>query len=159
MPTFIKPGFWEKTKKGYANWLNLDQLITNIVTALIPPVPEPIYKVYTALLTQSGTNAPVPTVLENTLVGTVSFYYDGVGSFVIVSSEGWDETKTTFQLEASNGFDLVSGLFPSYIPIIGGGKGINTFTNVGTAGSQPPRILPQSNGVLTNSLIEIRVYN
>lgn len=156
MPTFIKPGFWEKTKKGYANWLNLDQLITNIVTAIIP---ESKYKVYTALLTQSGTNAPVATVLENTLVGTVSFYYNGEGEYVIVSSEGWDETKTTFQLEASNGFDLTGALIPSYIPIIGGGKTMTTYNNIGTAGSQPPLILPQSNNILTNSLIEIRVYN
>lgn len=28
------------------------------------------YKVYTALLTQTGTDAPVATVLENTLGGT-----------------------------------------------------------------------------------------
>jgi hypothetical protein len=118
------------------------------------------YKVYTALLNQSGTNAPVATILENTLVGTVSFYYyGGEGSYVIVSSEGWDETKTTFQLEASNGFDLTGVLVPSYIPIIGGGKTITTYTNVGTAGSQPPLILPKSNNILTNSLIEIRVYN
>jgi len=29
MPTFIKTGFWEKTIKGYNNWLNLDDLIRN----------------------------------------------------------------------------------------------------------------------------------
>lgn len=28
MPTFIKPGFWEKAKKGYNQWLNLDDLIS-----------------------------------------------------------------------------------------------------------------------------------
>lgn len=37
MPTFIKAGFWEKAKKGYAHWLNLDDLITS----LIPPIPTP----------------------------------------------------------------------------------------------------------------------
>lgn len=30
MPTFIKPGFWEKKQKGYDHWLNLDQLITSL---------------------------------------------------------------------------------------------------------------------------------
>ncbi len=30
MPTFIKPGFWRTVKKGYKDWLNLDQLITKI---------------------------------------------------------------------------------------------------------------------------------
>lgn len=30
MSTFIKPGFWEKTKKGYDHWLNLDNLINSL---------------------------------------------------------------------------------------------------------------------------------
>jgi hypothetical protein len=47
MPTFIKTGFWEKTKKGYREWLNLDQFVES-------KIPSPTYKVFTALLTQSG---------------------------------------------------------------------------------------------------------
>lgn len=39
------------------------------------------YLVYTALLTQSGTDAPVATVLENTLGGTVTWSYVGAGSY------------------------------------------------------------------------------
>jgi hypothetical protein len=31
MPTFIKTGFWEKAKKGYEHWLNLDDLITSLI--------------------------------------------------------------------------------------------------------------------------------
>ena len=31
MPTFIKPGFWEKRQKGYDHWLNLDELITSML--------------------------------------------------------------------------------------------------------------------------------
>ena len=53
MATWIKAGFWEKLCKpcqGYKGWLNLDELIQS----LAPPAPEPAYKVYTALLTQSG---------------------------------------------------------------------------------------------------------
>lgn len=41
MPTFIKPGFWEKAKKGYDHWLNLDELITS----LIPPIPTPVAQI------------------------------------------------------------------------------------------------------------------
>jgi len=50
MATFIKTGFWEKARKGYKEWLNLDELIQS----LAPPAPA--YKVYTALLTQNGTS-------------------------------------------------------------------------------------------------------
>lgn len=39
------------------------------------------YKVYTALLTQSGTSAPVATVLENTLGGSVIWTRDDVGIY------------------------------------------------------------------------------
>ena len=52
MPTFIKPGFWEKAKKGYKDWLNLDLLIESKIP--VTPTPTLPYKVYTALLTQSG---------------------------------------------------------------------------------------------------------
>jgi len=38
-------------------------------------------KVYVALLTQSGTDAPVATVLKNTLGGTVVWTYDAVGQY------------------------------------------------------------------------------
>ena len=43
------------------------------------------YKVYTALLTQTGTNAPVAIVLENTLGGTVTFERTEVGNYSAVS--------------------------------------------------------------------------
>ena len=59
MSTFVKAGFWEKLCKpckGYKGWLNLDEFVTNIVTALIPPVPTSTYKVFTALVTQNGGN-------------------------------------------------------------------------------------------------------
>jgi len=32
MPTFIKPGFWEKARKGYDHWLNLDNLINSLIS-------------------------------------------------------------------------------------------------------------------------------
>ena len=41
------------------------------------------YKVYTALLTQTGANAPTATVLENTLGQTVTWIRTGVGSYTI----------------------------------------------------------------------------
>lgn len=118
---------------------------------------SPTYKVYTALVTQSGTNAPVATVLENTLVGTVSFYYDGAGSYVVVNSIPWDQTKTTFQLEVK--FGGFGSFQPSYVPVTGGGKTFNAYNNIGTAGSQPPYILEPADGILNKSFFEIRVYS
>jgi len=39
-------------------------------------------KVYVALLTQSGTDAPIATILKNTLGGEVVWSYDGAGSYI-----------------------------------------------------------------------------
>ena len=51
MPTFIKPGFWNIKRKQLAGELNLDQLVES-------KIPAPTYKVFTALLTQSGADSP-----------------------------------------------------------------------------------------------------
>jgi len=55
---------------------NLDQRLDAIdVEAATEP------KVYVALLTQTGTDAPVATVLKNTLGGAVVWTYDDVGQY------------------------------------------------------------------------------
>lgn len=50
------------------------------------------YKVYKALLTQSGTDAPVATVLENTLGGNPIYVYVGNGNFEINGTGLFDGT-------------------------------------------------------------------
>lgn len=54
------------------------------------------YRVYTALLTQSGTAAPVATVLENTLGGTVVWSRNDVGTYVATLSGAFTANKTFF---------------------------------------------------------------
>ena len=56
------------------------------------------YKVYTALLTQTGTSAPVATVLENTLGGTVTFEYVSPGIYNAVLIGEFTANKTTAML-------------------------------------------------------------
>jgi hypothetical protein len=61
------------------------------------------YKVYTALLTQTGTDAPVATVLENTLGGTVVWSYEDVGHYRGTPSQAiFDETKTFHFVNSNN---------------------------------------------------------
>lgn len=43
-------------------------------------------KIYKATLTQTGTNAPVATVLENTLGVTITWTRDGAGSYIGTAS-------------------------------------------------------------------------
>jgi len=57
---------------------------------------HPLYKVYTALLTQSGTSAPTATVLENTLGGTVVWTRDLAGQYTATLSGAFTSGKTFF---------------------------------------------------------------
>lgn len=61
------------------------------------------YKVYTALLTQTGTNPPVATVLENTLGATITWSYQNTGNYratanlpVFISNKTTSFTSETF---------------------------------------------------------------
>lgn len=51
-------------------------------------------KEYVALLTQTGTNAPVATVIKNTLGGTVVWTYDNVGRYTGTLASAFTENKT-----------------------------------------------------------------
>lgn len=52
------------------------------------------YLKYVALLTQTGTDAPVATVLENTLGGTVVWSYDDSGEYIATLAGVFTENKT-----------------------------------------------------------------
>ncbi len=51
------------------------------------------YKVYSALISQTGTNAPVADVLENT-IGFIGFNYLSVGNYSITSNNAFTLNKT-----------------------------------------------------------------
>jgi len=52
------------------------------------------YKIYTAILNQTGTDAPVATVTENTLGGTVVWSYVGVGDYQATLTSAYTVNKT-----------------------------------------------------------------
>ncbi len=59
-------------------------------------------KKYVALLTQTGTNAPTATVLDNTLGGTLVWSYDGVGTYIGTLTGAFTLDKTSV---------LISGVY------------------------------------------------
>lgn len=59
------------------------------------------YKIYTALLTQTGTDAPVATVLENTL-GTVTWGREDAGLYYGTFSTSFDTSKTYIYIQQSS---------------------------------------------------------
>lgn len=67
------------------------------------------YKVYTALLTQIGAEAPVPTVLENTLGGIINWTRDSAGNYIGTLNNAFPFGKTVCfythdGLDGSTGF-------------------------------------------------------
>jgi hypothetical protein len=91
MSIFIKAGLWLEKKTGFKGEFNL----TRYITDLIADSPSGLtYKVYTALLTQTGETAPVPTILENTLGGTVTWTRDSIGNYIGTLNGAFTAGKT-----------------------------------------------------------------
>ena len=113
------------------------------------------YKVYTALLSQSDTDAPVATVLENTFNVNFSFEYIHTGIYKLSSSTNvFVANKTCFFADIVRDLGTYSTsevlvtydeITPNYINI----HTVDTSDGVHTT----------ANSVLNNTTIEIRVYN
>ena len=66
------------------------------------------YTVYTALLTQTGTNAPVATVLQNTTGGTITWTRTSTGRYVAtISGTTYTADKTTVLVTSGGNNDNI----------------------------------------------------
>jgi hypothetical protein len=134
---------------------------TNILQAVTPTANRTIYfpdadgtvalvdyKVYSALISQSGTGAPTAKVLKNTTGATFSFTRGGTGSFTVTASSNVFTTNKTASLYSLN---------------TGGGYS-NAMMNFWYAGATIFFIETLSAGSLTDGImidtfIEVRIYN
>lgn len=154
--TIIREGYQLKFPKGvmYQSSVGTNALTDNRTVsfpdasgtvALVETVRP--YKVYTALLSQSGTSAPTATVLENTL-GTVVWTRSNTGQYVGTLTGAFTDQKTIIFVNRSNpaatAFDTNMAANVININTVG----YTTFSNSAYVDGQ------------TNSAsIEIRVYN
>lgn len=104
------------------------------------------YKVYRAILTQTGTSAPVATVLENT-VGDIVWTRNGQGFYKGTLSNAFDENKTFYYINSKKyledvTFSMELGNIDEVL--------IYSFNNAGTIGYD---------SYLFKTPIEIIVYN
>lgn len=106
----------------------------------------PTYKKYVALLTQEGTEAPAPKVLENT-IGEIVFQRVGIGDYLIGSDE-FVEGKTTISI---NNHFTEDNMYAQFLQTEDYQiYELKTFTLDSVW---------KVDGVLSNTLLEIRVYN
>ena len=84
-------------KLGLVTVPNLQKVVTNLLETIgfvndALPDSRP-YKVYSALLSQTGTSAPTAVVLENTLGGTPVFSYVGDGEYRLTLTGAFPQLK------------------------------------------------------------------
>lgn len=108
----------------------------------------PQYKVYTALLSQSGTDAPTAIVLENTLGVDVSFTYFLAGNYFINAIGAFTGNKKYI--------DVGQSIYATSAYII-----TPNFLNIDQVQIRVTKVTDgtSSDNKLTNFPIEIRVYN
>lgn len=105
------------------------------------------YLVYTALLTQSATDAPTGIELQNTLDSDITYAYDAEGSYDINSSEAIFDVNKTFIISSPS---ISNNAFVSFsIEIL-------STTNIRIQTFNSSQV--EANGLLLNTPIEIRVY-
>lgn len=105
------------------------------------------YLVYTALLTQSGTSAPVSTILQNTLGVTPVWSYEAVGQYDLIAPLGtYTENKT---------WVIISEIFTN--DIVGKTLAVWVDTERVEVSTSDDAGLP-IDGSLSGNSIEIRVY-
>ena len=127
--------------------IKLKDILTSIVTTIenTPVAESRPYKVYTALLTQTGTNAPVATVLENT-IGDIVWSYFTLATYKATLNGAFLENKVAVQGSANRTIDsLLSGSRLDNNTIIVTSTTISTDT--------------PANDKFSNSFVEIRIYN
>lgn len=107
------------------------------------------YKKYTALLTQTGTNAPVATILENTLSGTPVWTYGDVGYYICTLSGVFIDSKTTIRIGQEGNLTI-----PAFQIQRIDSNSFGLFVSDDYAGA----FGTGDNGALSNTSIEIRVY-
>ena len=100
------------------------------------------YKVYTALLTQSGMDAPIATVLENT-IGEIVWRRVNEGQYECELTDAFIEDKTGI---------LTTATFDGYVEAYWNNVNTCQVITFNTSGVY-------TDGYLYKQLIEIRVYN
>lgn len=113
--------------------------------ATLDDIPTRPYKVYTALLSQTGTNDPTATILENTLGEAIVWTRSSVGAYVGTLTQSlFTDDKTAIILTASPTGIIINGRTESTSAI-----SVGTMNIVGT----------YVDNSLVKTTVEIRVYN
>lgn len=147
-------GAWLTDVKHYFTKINeIIDYLNNLVSY------SPPYKVYIALLSQSGTDAPVAIILENTLGEEPIWSYSDIGLYLLTLPNAWVSNKTVI-IPPSNA-NNTGGAVSSFMQVFG--VAINSTSviklTVGKMDTGYGVIQGSDNYLYSPNKIEIRVYN
>jgi|TARA_R110000744_G_scaffold106954_1_gene203358 hypothetical protein len=108
------------------------------------------YTTYVALITQTGTAAPVATVLQNTTGGTIVWTWNSTGRFLATINNATYTANKTAILLTSGSASATDGKFLKVED--SGNTTVQAFYNFDTISNTA------QNGVVAGSIIEIRIY-
>ena len=129
----------DSSKSNATKSATIDQLSAYIVPSIN------IYDSYTALLTQTSTNAPVATILSSNLTGTFTWARTGVGVYTLTASAAtFTANKTIVFLNAGSGIPLISAE--------------RTSDTVLTVKTFVPSSGAAVDAAITNGAFEVRIY-
>ena len=106
------------------------------------------YKVYSALISQSGTGVPTAKILKNTTGATFAFTRTDTGSYTVTASSNVFTTDKTASIYSLNTGGSYSNAMMNFW-YIGA-----TFFSIETLNAST-----LTDGVMTDTFIEIRIYN
>jgi hypothetical protein len=109
------------------------------------------YTVYTALITQTGTDAPVATVLQNTTGGTIVWTRNSTGRYLATISGATYTANKTAILLTSGSASATDGRFLKVED--SGNTTVQAFYNFDTSANTA------QDGIIAGSMIEIRIYS
>jgi hypothetical protein len=139
LSTIYFDGVVSSTQAGFIS--SLQAMFTNLAGGSLG------YSVYVAVLNQTGTNAPVATVLQNTLGGTVVWSRDSEGNYFGTLSGAFSFDKTVIFVGTPG------STAQSYVAYVNDANSIylETASNAQNGGSD-------GDGLLSNTSIEVKVY-
>jgi len=153
MSIFIKAGLWLEKKTGFKGEFNLTRYVTDLIASTPPPTPVASYKVYTAVIRQFGTDAPVSIVSENTLGFNLTWARLNEGLLQYTLSAPNTTDINSDKVWVSIGYGSNGGHVPVFLTYTGLFNSVFTFNPFLLNGTRADL---QTNGRVP---IEIRVYN
>lgn len=114
----------------------------------------PSYKVYTALLTQTGTDAPIAAILENTLGGDVIWTRNDVGHYTATLIGAFPDENKFFTINTEKMIDPKTAIALEWL----NSDSFNIYTNSVSVTFNGSIVYSGIDDVLYNYSVEIRVY-